>query len=165
MWLSQVIHKFPRKGQSESLYFIIKNPFRCTLFYLEYFVSRNCISLLLLIVLYWATIGQFDWRWSGRSVLDCRWRNTEESIPVSPHLTVLHTVETCTIGEAGTLQILEKEKPSISIKRLSPMDKRWQTSNAASWLVFLPSLDWVLQSKSHHLKLSERLPLPRRAHS
>lgn len=63
-----------------------------------------------------------------------------ESIPVSPHLTILHTVETSTIGEAGTLQNLRKEKPSRSIKRLSTMDKRRQTSNAASCLVLLPSL-------------------------
>lgn len=59
---------------------------------------------------------------------------------MAPHLTILHTAETSTIREAGTLQNLRKEKPSISIKRLSTMDQRWQTSNAASWLVLLPSL-------------------------
>lgn len=63
-----------------------------------------------------------------------------ESVPVAPHLTIVHTAETSTIGEAGTLQNLRKEKPSISIKGLSTMDQRWQTLNAASWLVLLPSL-------------------------
>lgn len=43
---------FLGRGRSESLYFIIKIPFRRTLFYLEYFVSRTCIKLLLLVALY-----------------------------------------------------------------------------------------------------------------
>ena len=33
-----------------------------------------------------------------------------ESVPVSPHLPILHTAETSTIGEAGTLQNLRKRE-------------------------------------------------------